>query len=187
MNWVHRRLCASAWWRRHVRDDLTPWVLAGLPAARDTVDIGHGPGATNDFLLGRTDSLTGDDLDDESAARLAGRHRPRLRVLCEDAAAMSLESGSFDLAVTVAMLHHVRERAQQDRILGEIARVLRPGGVLAGYEITSGLLVRVMHWGDTMTLIEPYTLPQRLRRAGFDDVSIAKRASGYRFRATKRA
>ena len=187
MNRAHRCLCDSAPWRRHMQATLVPWVLAMVPRAPQGLEIGPGPGATTEVLLDRVDALTCVEIDRERARRLAGRYGPRVRVLCEDAAAMSLPSASCDLAVAIAMLHHVPSPMRQDLVLRELARVLRPGGVLAGYEIRPGLVVRALHWRDTLTLVDPAGLPARLARLGFVDTAIEQRGGGFRFRAAKAA
>jgi SAM-dependent methyltransferase len=59
--------------------------------------------------------------------RLVGLERvPPLRVLEMDAGALTFDSGSFDLVYSLLVLQHVQEPA---RVLHEVARVVRPGGV----------------------------------------------------------
>ena len=186
MNPAHRCLCASRYWHRTVHERLAPWVLASLPRATHALELGPGPGATTAELLAVTDSLTCVEIDPARARALATRFGDQIDVRCEDAGAMSLSSASCDLAVAVAMLHHVPSADDQDRVLREIARVLRPGGILAGYEIASNPVTRVLHWYDTMTTIEPAACAGRLAAAGFVDIAIDVRRGGYRFRATKR-
>lgn len=55
--------------------------------------------------------------------RTLGNH---VTVLSENATAMSLPDGEFDSAVCFTMLHHVPSPALPDRLLAEVARVLRP-------------------------------------------------------------
>jgi hypothetical protein len=43
------------------------------------------------------------------------------------------------------MLHHVPSAALQDRLLAEARRVLRPGGVFAGFDGVASWLFRVIH------------------------------------------
>lgn len=65
------------------------------------------------------------------------------------------------------MLHHIPVAADQDRAFGEIARVLRPGGVFAGTDsIGTGWLFKLIHVGDTLLPIDPDGLPARLSVAG---------------------
>ncbi|MEV8589296.1 methyltransferase domain-containing protein [Streptomyces sp. NPDC051180] len=68
---------------------------------------------------------------DPSAAMLAEavRHhdRPAVHYLRGDAEALPVRSGAFDLALLSRVIHHLPDRP---RVAGELARVLRPGGVV---------------------------------------------------------
>ena len=67
------------------------------------------------------------------------------------------------------MLHHIPSLENQDRAFAEIARVLRPGGTFAGTDsLSSGVVFKLIHVGDTLNLIDPDTLPGRLQNAGMD-------------------
>jgi SAM-dependent methyltransferase len=85
------------------------------------------------------------------------------------------------------MLHHVPSAALQDRVLAEVARCLRPGGLLVGSDTLPSLRFRLYHLADTMVLVDPAGLPDRLRAAGFDQVSVTTRASRLRFHARRPA
>jgi hypothetical protein len=64
-------------------------------------------------------------------------------------------------------------------------RVLRPGGVFAGSDSRLSLRFRLLHIGDTMNVVDPEELPERLRRAGFEDVEVSLREGAFKFRAAK--
>jgi hypothetical protein len=85
------------------------------------------------------------------------------------------------------MLHHVPTAALQDRLLAEVCRVLQPGAVFAGSDSLPSLLFRAAHLNDTMTLVDPRWLPQRLERAGFADITVGAAKSQLRFRARRPA
>jgi predicted methyltransferase len=76
------------------------------------------------------------------------------------------------------MLHHVPSPALQDRLLAEVYRVLKPGGVFAGSDSRWSVGFHLIHLWDTMVLVEPESFAARLEAVGFRDVSvkIAKRA-----------
>ena len=44
---------------------------------------------------------------------------------------------------------------------------------------------RLLHLGDTMVLVDPEGLPDRLRAAGFDDPKVSTGPASFRFRARK--
>jgi SAM-dependent methyltransferase len=70
------------------------------------------------------------------------------------------------------VLHHVPSKALQDKLFAEAHRVLRPGGVFAGFDSQLSLRFRLLHIGDTMVVVNAKTFPDRLRAAGFTDVSV---------------
>src|SRR4029077_16696191 len=66
--------------------------------------------------------------------------RPGLRLSRSDAAALPHRDGCFDVVVTTVSFHHWSDRAAA---LGEVHRVLRPGGVLALADISVDDLPRL--------------------------------------------
>ncbi len=186
MNWVHRRICASAGWRERVEAEILPWVLKGVELGSDVLEVGPGPGLTTDALHKRVDRLTCVEVDgrlaDALAKRLAGTN---VTVLHEDATAMPLPDRCFDSAVCFTMLHHVLSVELQDKLLKEVARVLKPGAVFAGIDSRLSLYFRMLHVFDTMVVVDPKTFPARLEKAGFCDAKIDLADRAFRFRAKR--
>jgi SAM-dependent methyltransferase len=83
------------------------------------------------------------------------------------------------------MLHHVPSVALQDRLLAEVARVLRPGGIFAGVDSLYSRAFGLLHLFDTMVVVDPRTFPRRLQAAGFGDVEIEVNERAFRFRARR--
>jgi SAM-dependent methyltransferase len=186
VNLLHRRLCASTSWARAVRTSILPWVLDGVDLGSSVLEVGPGYGAATDCLRERSGHLTCVEIDRAISTRLAERMPgDRVTVLCEDATQMSLADATFDGAVSLAMLHHMPSVALQDRLLAEVARVLRPGGMFAGFDGATGPLFRLLHVFDTMTVIDPDTFAPRLAKAGFSDIAIDARPRGFRFLARR--
>lgn len=50
--------------------------------------------------------------------------------------------------------------------------MLAPGGVFAGSDSQLSLRFRLLHVGDTMNVVDPATLSDRLAAAGFTDIEI---------------
>ena len=187
MNEEHLRLCASAEWAALVRDDLLPWVIGDDELGAAVVGIGAGPGLVTDLLVGRTRHVTAVEIDAQLAdglrARLAGRS---VEVVTADAAALPLPDGRYSAAACFTMLHHVPTPDLQDRILAELARVLRPGGLLLGTDGRDTPARRALHVGDVFTPVDPAGLPDRLRSAGFDHPVVDSDGDRFRFRARRR-
>ena len=188
MNLAHRWLCRSAYWKSTVETYIFPWVLDGLDVGTDVLEVGPGPGVTTDLLRGRVERLTCVEIDRAFADSLARRMRGHnVTVVRQDATAMSFPDATFDGAVSFTMLHHVPSEAMQNRLLAEVARVLRPGGVFAGTDSLYSRTFRLLHLFDTMVLVDPRTFPDRLRTAGFDEVQVdVFDPYAFRFRARKR-
>lgn len=186
MNILHRWVCSSGRWKQTIERHILPWVLEGLDLGSDVLELGPGYGAATELMRGRVAQLSCVEID----ARLAeGLRRRRLgqnvTILCEDATAMSLPNATFDGAVSFAMLHHVPSAVLQNRLLAEVARVLRPGGIFAGTDSIDSRPFRLLHVLDRLVVVEPDTFSDRLRAVGFEDVRVDVNRFGFRFRARK--
>ena len=62
---------------------------------------------------------------------------------------------------------------QQNQLLAEVLRVLRPGGVLVGSDSLPSDELHHFHQGDTYNPIEPGAFLTRLQTLGFADIAIA--------------
>ncbi len=189
MNLAHRWLCGSRSWRTAVETYVIPWTLDGVALFGDVLEIGPGPGVTTDLLRSRVARLTCVEIDRGLARKLERRTAgSNVRVVCDDATAMSLPDASFDAAVCFTMLHHVPSPALQDRLRAEVARVLRPGGIFAGTDSLYSRSMRWLHLFDTMVLVDPAGFPARLEAAGFADVRVDVNPPwAFRFRAQRPA
>lgn len=109
------RLGANEWHR--------DWIIADL-------FCGRGGGARALRSLGFP-TVIGLDL----SARLVQSGDQSLWRAQADCRAMPLASGSFDVAIVQGGLHHLPQiPTDLDRVLTEIARILRPGGLLVAVE-----------------------------------------------------
>jgi len=184
VNRFHRWYCRSAHWRRTVDERLLPWVLDGVDLGAAALEIGPGPGLTTAVLSRTVPHLTAVEIDPQLAAALRNRTDPqRVAVVTADATALPFPDATFSGAVCFTMLHHVPTAALQDRLLAEVARVLKPGAAFAGSDSRPGPLFRLAHLRDTMTLVDPQSLADRLHRAGFTAAEVATTPHQLRFRA----
>jgi SAM-dependent methyltransferase len=183
MNIIHRRLCRSETWACRVREQLLPWALHGIDLGRDVLEIGPGYGVATRLLAASVPRLTVVEIDADLAGALGAEFGDRVQVLHGDGADLPLAAGSFDAVVCFTMLHHMPSTGAQDRLFAQVARVLRPGGVFAGSDSRLNLRFRLLHIADTMVVVDPVTLPRRLRAAGLVDPDVAQGPRSIRFRA----
>jgi SAM-dependent methyltransferase len=174
MNLIHRRICSSAKWADTVEERLTPW-LARHDLGDDVLEVGPGFGATTKVLLDAVPKLTVLEIDPASTELLRAKFGTRAEVHEGSGAEMPFEAGRFSAVVCFTMLHHVPTTPLQDAIFAEAARVLRPGGRFCGTDSQLSLRFRLLHIGDTMNVVDASTLPERLTKAGFEQVEVTAR------------
>jgi SAM-dependent methyltransferase len=109
---------------------MTRWL--GSAAGVAALDVGCGPGLTDELLLPHIRSLHGLDVSRALLARAEERN-PGARYEWYDGGRFPLDDSSFDLTFAVCVLHHV---GQGDRpsFAQELARVTRPGGLVVVFE-----------------------------------------------------
>lgn len=186
MNRVHRYICRSGYWKRKVESEILPWALAGVNLGNKALEVGPGPGITTDLLRTRVTELSCIEIDRKLASSLEERMRgSNVHVFCEDATRMPFVSGSFDAAVCFTMLHHVPSSALQDRLLAEVARVLRPGGTFAGTDSLYSRFFHLLHLFDTMVPVDPASFSRRLEHAGFTRPQVEVKDGMFRFEAQR--
>ena len=185
MNEAHLQICGGDEWAEAVERYIIPWVVGGLELGDDVLEIGPGPGRTTDVLLRMAPRLTAAEVDPDLAAKLAGRlEGTAVEVVHADGTDMPFDDGRFSTALSFTMLHHVPSAELQDRLFAEAARVLRPGGVLAGVDSLDSDEFRQLHEDDVCVPVPPDGLAERLRRAGFADADVEVNEYAMRFRAT---
>ena len=186
MNLIHSWICSSEGWKRKVADQVVPWTLEGLELRGKILEIGPGYGATTEVLRTRVEQLVCVEVNPRLAQKLRLRTvEQNVIVLCQDATCMPLPDAMFDGAVCFTMLHHVPSPALQDKLLAEVARLLRPGAIFAGRDSLTSLRMRLLHLFDTLTPVDPSQLGGRLKAAGFADAQVDVAEGAFRFRARK--
>src|SRR5713101_1893602 len=128
MNKAHLELCSSDEWADAVKRWIIPGALEGIDLRDRVLEVGPGPGRTTEVLRDLTPSITAVEIDADLARALAARlGSESVRVVRGDGTALPFSGGQFTDALSFTMLHHVPSVAQQDLLLAEVARVLRPG------------------------------------------------------------
>jgi ubiquinone/menaquinone biosynthesis C-methylase UbiE len=184
MNRLHRWICRSGFWKKTLQNEMLPWALKGVDLGQNLLEIGPGPGLTTDLLRTRFDSITALEVDpalaDPLKRRMSGTN---VTVIQGDASAMPFEDATFSGAVAFTMLHHVPSPTLQNRLLREVCRVLRPGGMFVGSDSLWSPALWLFHIGDTLVPVDPRAFKSRLGSAGFTDVQIELGRKRFRFSA----
>lgn len=186
MSKVERAFCCGALWRTGAGA-----VIRQLPAAtlgNRILEIGSGAGDIAGQLAAQRPSVevTATDLDPvmltAATRRLAGL--PGVTVQEADATALPFADESYDSVLSCLMLHHVID---WEAALHEAARVLRPGGILVGYDLLRTPLATGVHTLDRspFRLFDRQEFAEGCRRAGFAlhcDVSLLGHVIRFRAR-----
>jgi len=104
----------------------------GPPSKLRAVDVGCGVGLTDRLLAPLVGELHGVDMA-EGLLETAARANPGVRYQCYDGARLPFNDGELDLSFAINVLHHVPLPARPS-VVREMARVVRPGGIVALYE-----------------------------------------------------
>jgi SAM-dependent methyltransferase len=143
---IEAEIEGSHWWftgrRRFFAREL---MRAGITPDADVLDIGSSTGTNLRMLRGLGfNRVLGLDASEEAVAFCAAKGHGTLRR--GDVCAMPFPGSSFDLVIASDIIEHVEDDA---RALKEMARVLRPGGVLLltvpAFAALWGLQDRVAH------------------------------------------
>jgi ubiquinone/menaquinone biosynthesis C-methylase UbiE len=179
MSAFERAYCCSSFWRSSSSS-----VARELRAQRlghDVLEIGAGSGSVAQQVLSDDPELawTAIDIDPHmaqaAAARLGGFAGASVKTA--DATAMPFPDDSFDSVVSCLMLHHIID---WERAVAEVARVLRPGGIFVGYDLTRTPLASLFHrWdGSPHRLIVPDDFRAECARHGLT-ASLQSRLFGH--------
>lgn len=116
---------------RHQNDLTTPWILAEIRKFigyhAEILDLGCGAGFFSNEAAKLGHSVTGVDISIE-ALKIARAHdtTKSVRYVPGDAYNLAYPRESFDVVVALDLLEHVSD---PEKIIFEISRVLRPGGL----------------------------------------------------------
>lgn len=175
MNEAHLRICSSPEWQAVVEEEILPNAVGDRSLGEVVLEVGAGPGLTTDAIRQMVTNLTAVELDEELAAKLTERLADtNVEVVCANAAGLPFEDDLFSSALMFTMLHHVPTATLQDRIFKELCRVLHPGGLLVGSDSIDTPARRELHESDVYNPVDPGTLPERLREAGFIDIILER-------------
>ena len=114
------------WWYRSARGLITDLLAPWLGTDQTILDAGCGPGG-NGAWLAEHGRVVGIDLASE-ALRLVHERRPDLAAVQANITELPFPDAAFDLVVEITVAYCVPDDASA---VGELSRVLRPGGAVA--------------------------------------------------------
>ena len=178
MTAVHAHRWLPRWLRRYVLhfeaaiEDAVAAAAAGQSAGARVLDAGAGEGQYAGHF--RRQRYTGVDLGIGDA----GWNYRSLDILA-DLAALPFPDGTFDLALNIVTLEHVPDPT---RVVRELSRVLRPGGML--------LLIVPHEWEEHQTPHDyfrytQYGVRHLLTQAGLETVALAPAGGFFRLLARR--
>lgn len=141
-------------WSRRVAKEFLNWIA--VPEGKDWLDVGCGTGALIQTITetANPNSVVGIDFSpgyaDYAKARVAS---PRARFEVGDAQSLPIDTASLDVAVTGLVLNFVPQPA---RAVAEMARVVRPGGMVASYVWDyAGKMELMRYFWDAAVALDP--------------------------------
>lgn len=174
-------------WSRPVAREFLAWLA--VPDGRRWLDVGCGSGALGQMMLATSAPVAVVGVDPSSGFVAYAREQMadgRAGFAVGDARALPFASGSFDVAAAGLVINFVPGAA---RAVAEMARVTRPGGVVAAYVWDYAGEMRLMRafWdaaaaldpaalaldeGRRFPLCRPEPLAALFRAAGLADVEV---------------
>src|SRR6516165_1381638 len=118
-------------WSRRVGSVFLDWLAA--PPGLKWIDVGCGNGAFTELLVERCAPTSVNGIDPSEAQLDFARKRPAARLAkfdCGEAMALPFPGEAFDAAIMALVIFFVPDPAKS---VAEMARVVRPGGIVAAY------------------------------------------------------
>jgi len=143
----------------------------GEPTGLRALDVGCGIGMTDRYLAPHFGELHGIDTAPQ-AVELAAATNPSVHYRSYNGERLPYTDGDFDVAFAICVLHHVPP-PQWDAFAGEMARVVRPGGIVAVFEHNprnplTRLAVSRCEFDEDAVLLGRRRAAQVLEAAGLD-------------------
>lgn len=120
------------WWYRNTRAVLGQVLGPSLPEGGLFLDAGAGTGATGAWTAGRG-RVVASDFEPLALELYEELHPEAVGLAAADVQRLPFASGSFDAVLCVTVLCH-QSIPVPEHAVGELARVVKPGGVLCLWE-----------------------------------------------------
>jgi ubiquinone/menaquinone biosynthesis C-methylase UbiE len=156
---------------RSKADILLPTFAALNPDTTklSVLDVGCGVGLVHRYIANSVGQLHGTDVSADSLD-VARDANPAVQYVPYDGVTLPYETGSFDCAYAICVMHHVPV-AQWKMFLEEMRRVVRPGGSVIIIEHNpihpaTQWIVRTIPMDANAVLLWPWKLNRLMRSAG---------------------
>lgn len=179
--WYHAQDTPIALLRAESRQR-NPWIADEIarvigPRPSRVLDLGCGAGFLANYLAARGHDVTGIDTTAENLA--VARAHGTARYEIADACSLPYADASFDVVCAMDLIEHVE---QPERLVAEVGRVLRPGGMFFFHtfnrtQIANLIVIKGVEWFVKNTpkdlhvhhlFRSPEELDQMCRAAGLD-------------------
>lgn len=137
------------------------------------LDIGCGHGFIHNYLSSNVD-IVGVETASE-VLDLARKENPNVRYLSYDGKYLPFEDGTFDVVITICVMHHVPQE-QWEAFLLDMKRILKPEGIAVVFEhnpynpVTKYVVSNNILDEDAV-LLSSHRLKKLMLKAGFNKVS----------------
>jgi SAM-dependent methyltransferase len=148
----------------------TAFVLAHCPRG-DGLDVGCGTGVLAERLAGAGYRMVGVDPSAGMLEMLEAR-TPLVRAVHASGTSLPFDDDSFDLVLTVAVMHHIADPDDVRQTLAEMVRVVKPSGRVLVWDHNP----RNPYWGRLMARVPQDTGEERL--IGEDEIVTGLRSAG---------
>jgi ubiquinone/menaquinone biosynthesis C-methylase UbiE len=129
LSWTGERFIPGAGGPQIHAEHLHRYVIArGLSVGKRVLDLGSGEGYGAAYIAQVASSVDGVDVDDDSVSHAAEVYREQANLTFHkgNGARLPFDNAIFDLVTCFEVIEHV---ANQDEIVNEVRRVLKPDGV----------------------------------------------------------
>ena len=154
----------------HYAERLLGGRPSGAPAPR-VMDLGCGAGDSVDLFRSVDPEVSWVGVDIEDSPEVAGRTRTDAEFVSFDGRRLPFDDAGFDLVYSQQVLEHVEHPRE---LVGDAARVLRPGGHLAG----STSQLEAFHSKSTLNWT-PYGFTRIAEGAGLEVVELRPVIDGF--------
>lgn len=149
----------------------TAFVIDHCPPPAAALDVGCGTGVLAERLAAAGFDMAGVD-PSAGMLEILSRRAPGVRAQVGSGTELPFDDASFDLVMSVAVMHHVADPVAVRQVLGEMVRVVRPGGRVLHWDHNP----RNPYWGRLMAKVPQDTGEERL--VGEQEVRSGLHAAG---------